>query len=101
MGDVNKVKDILGCSLSDAHHYLDIFEGDEERTVQNVLTYGDDQAWWAHPHNSMEGMGMCYTVAEQSDELSAPSVSRKSTENNESKMTAVRGIFFLLARCLL
>ena len=46
------IKGILGCSLSDAQHYLAAFGDDAERAVLAVSENGDDKGWWAHPWNS-------------------------------------------------
>lgn len=50
-GDAKHVSDVVGCAIEDARHYLEQFNGDPVRTINAVISLGDDSAWWAHPWN--------------------------------------------------
>jgi len=54
MTQAEEVQQVLGCSSSEARHYLRIFDGDQERAVRVVLQHMEDKDWWGHPWNSKE-----------------------------------------------
>lgn len=49
--ETNLLEQFLGCSASEAIHYMKIFNGDVERAVIAVSENRDDRGWWGHPWN--------------------------------------------------
>ena len=95
MTQAEEVQQVLGCSSSEARHYLHIFDGDQERAVRVVLQHMEDKDWWGHPWNSKES-------AELMDDDSIYPFSAAASESKEdaSKDEVDKVRFFLLCAML-